>query len=115
MENVSRRHLLQAAATFAATIVARDLLRAQSKIPIAVYKDPSCGCCHNWVEHMNASGFAAKVTDTGDVNKIKREHHVPEALWSCHTALVGGYVIEGHVPAADVKRLLTEKPKGVVG
>ena len=114
MKTFSRRQLFQTAATLAATIIVRGSLRAEARVPIAVYKDPSCGCCHNWVEHMNASGFVAKVTDTADVNKIKRGHHMPEALWSCHTALVGGYVIEGHVPAADIRQLLKDRP-AIVG
>jgi hypothetical protein len=88
--------------------------RAQST-PLTVYKDPDCGCCEKWVAHMKANGFAPTVTNTRDVSNIKRQHGVPDALASCHTARVGGYIVEGHVPAADVKRLLTQQPKGVVG
>ena len=88
----------------------------QTRIPIAVYKDKNCGCCHLWVEHMAANGFAPAVTDAADMRPIKARYKVPARLESCHTAFVGGaYVIEGHVPAADVKRLLTAKPAGIVG
>jgi len=89
--------------------------RAQAKIPITVYKDPNCGCCREWVTYMNANGFVSTVKESADVNVVKRAHDVAQPLWSCHTALAGGYVIEGHVPAADVKKLLTTKPKGIVG
>jgi hypothetical protein len=88
---------------------------AQTKPALAVYKDPSCGCCQSWVQHMAANGFAPAVTDTADMTAIKTRYKVPAALQSCHTAVVGSYVIEGHVPAADVKRLLAAKPKGIVG
>jgi hypothetical protein len=64
---------------------------------------------------MNASGFAASVTDLADMNPIKAQHGIPPQLQSCHTTLVGGYVIEGHVPASDVRKLLADKPKGIVG
>jgi len=82
---------------------------------ISVYKDPDCGCCEAWVTHMKANGFRVTVTNTRDTNKIKREHSVAEPLWSCHTALAGSYVIEGHVPAADVKKLLAQRPPNTVG
>jgi hypothetical protein len=90
-------------------------VEGQSPEALTVYKDPSCGCCEAWVAHMKANGFAATVTNTTDVDRIKRQHGVGAALASCHTALVGGYVIEGHVPAGDVKRLLATKPKAVKG
>lgn len=113
---MSRRGLLaQLAAAAGAAVVWRAVHAQAAKISIVVYKSPTCGCCHTWVEHMNASGFVATVKDMSDVNPIKRAHAVTPGLASCHTALVGSYVIEGHVPAADVKRLLAERPKGVVG
>jgi hypothetical protein len=77
---------------------------------LRVYKSPTCGCCANWVRHMEANGFTATTTNLPDVAPIKVQNGVPARLSSCHTTLVGGYVIEGHVPAADVKRLLKEKP-----
>jgi hypothetical protein len=81
---------------------------------VAVYKTPTCGCCGKWVEHMQANGFATTTTDMADVNPIKTKNRVPPQLYSCHTSLVGGYVIEGHVPAADIRRLLRERP-AIVG
>jgi len=78
---------------------------------VTLYKDPNCGCCSKWAEHMRANGFTVKEIATRDMATVKREAGVPQALGSCHTARVGGYVIEGHVPAADVKRLLADKPK----
>lgn len=78
---------------------------------VAVTKDPSCGCCEKWVAHLREAGFAVSVTD-GPVNPVKARLGVPRELASCHTAQVGGYVVEGHVPAGAIKRLLAEKPKG---
>lgn len=77
---------------------------------LVVYKSPTCECCHRWVEHMQANGFRVVVHDVADVAPVKRQHGVPAELGSCHTALVGSYVLEGHVPAEDVKRLLRERP-----
>ncbi|MDQ3069694.1 MAG: DUF411 domain-containing protein [Acidobacteriota bacterium] len=78
---------------------------------ITVYKTPTCGCCSKWVDHMRQNGFVVTVTDLNDVTPIKTKHGVPRQLHSCHTGIVNGYVIEGHIPASDVKRLLREKPK----
>lgn len=78
---------------------------------VTVYKDPSCGCCKKWVSLMQAAGFEVSARDTPDMQSIKRRYQVPAAMASCHTALVGGYVIEGHVPADLISRLLKEKPK----
>ena len=80
-------------------------------ISITVFKDPNCGCCTSWVEHLRKHGFAVIARDTSDVDAVKRAGRVPTALQSCHTAFVNGYVIEGHVPAADIQRLLSEKPR----
>jgi len=83
---------------------------------MVVHKSASCGCCGLWVDHMRAAGFAVEVRDADDVNPVKQRVGVPYGKGSCHTAEIGGYFIEGHVPAADVKRLLAEKPdaKGLV-
>jgi hypothetical protein len=80
-------------------------------VNVTVFKDPNCGCCKSWVEHLRKHGFSVVVRDTSDVGGAKRAGRVPERLHSCHTAFVNGYVVEGHVPAADIQRLLTEKPK----
>jgi len=78
---------------------------------VKVYKSPTCGCCNKWVEHMKANGFKVVTHDMDDVTPHKKRLGVPVGMGSCHTAEVGGYLVEGHVPAADVKRLLAEKPK----
>ena len=77
---------------------------------VTVYKNPSCGCCGAWVDHMRAAGFELEVHDLTDLQAIKAEHGIPANLGSCHTALVGGYVVEGHVPADLVQKMLDEKP-----
>jgi hypothetical protein len=82
---------------------------------ITVYKDPSCGCCKKWVEHLSANGFAPVARDRSDMDALKDSLGVPVALRSCHTAVAGKYLIEGHVPAADLKRLLSTSPKGILG
>lgn len=79
--------------------------------PVVVYKNPSCGCCVQWMEHMRAHGFTVESVLEQDVNSRKQALKVPPRLWSCHTAVIDGYVIEGHVPAADVERLLQERPE----
>ena len=82
---------------------------------ITVYKDPSCGCCTKWVEHLRANGFAPEVHDRSDMDALKDSLGVPAPLRSCHTAVAGKYVIEGHVPAADVTRLISTKPAKTLG
>ena len=81
---------------------------------VEVYKSPTCGCCSKWVDHLKAAGLTVRTTDTEAVDELKNKHGVPKQVRSCHTALVGGYVIEGHVPVADVQRLLKERP-AIVG
>lgn len=82
---------------------------AEALAQAVVYKSPTCGCCASWVEHMRANGFTVDVVE-GDMEVVKQRFGVPAGLASCHTAVVGGYVVEGHVPATAVKRLLREKP-----
>jgi len=77
---------------------------------ITVYKSSTCGCCGEWVKHLRANGFTVAVQETDNVAPIKAQAGIPAALESCHTALAGGYVIEGHVPAREIRRLLSEKP-----
>ena len=84
---------------------------AADPIEIQVFKSPTCGCCTKWVDHLRENGFAVKVTELKDVTPIKLENGVPRQLSSCHTAIADGYIVEGHVPAADIRRLLTERPK----
>jgi hypothetical protein len=78
---------------------------------VEVYKSPTCGCCGKWVDHMKANGFKVVTHEMNDVTQHKQRLGVPVGMGSCHTAEVGGYLVEGHVPADDVKRLLAEKPK----
>lgn len=76
-----------------------------------VFRNPTCGCCHKWVAHLEANGFVTSVRDTTAMQAVKARLGVPENLAACHTAEIGGYVIEGHVPADAIHRLLAEKPK----
>jgi len=101
---MSRRALLLGALALAAC---GEAVAAQT---IAVAKTPACGCCTQWVEHLRAAGFVVEVTDMDDVTPVARRLGVPDDLRGCHTASVGGYAVEGHVPAADIRRLLTERP-----
>jgi hypothetical protein len=86
-------------------------------VPVAltVYKDPSCGCCKKWVAHLTANGFTPVVKDRTDMPALKDSLGIPVTLRSCHTAVAGKLVIEGHVPAADMKRFFATPPKGVLG
>ena len=81
---------------------------------IAVYKTPTCGCCQNWVEHLEENGFEVSTHDMADLRSVKSMAGIQAQYASCHTALVGGYVVEGHVPANDIERLLEERPE-IVG
>lgn len=77
---------------------------------VMVYKTPTCGCCSKWMDHLEANGFKVDSKNLPNLNSVKRMNGVPTQLSSCHTAIVGGYFVEGHVPAEDVKRLLEERP-----
>lgn len=103
-----RTSLVGSAALAVAALPATAFARAP--IAITVYKSPSCGCCAKWVEHLEKNGFAPAVRDMENVDEVKDTFGVPNALRSCHTASVGKYVVEGHVPAADIQRLLREHP-----
>jgi hypothetical protein len=87
----------------------------ESPTKITVYKDPNCGCCTKWVAYLRDAGVQTEVHDRGDMDALKDSLGVPVALRSCHTAVIGRYVIEGHVPVADIKRLLAAAPKNVTG
>jgi hypothetical protein len=84
---------------------------AEAPPELLVHKDPHCGCCGKWVDHLRAEGFQVKTFDTDDLDAVKRRLGVPAALSSCHTAQLGTYVIEGHVPASSLKRLWRERPQ----
>jgi hypothetical protein len=114
MKPVNPRRSFLRGAGAALALAAIPAARAQHAAvfpDVTVYKSPSCGCCGGWVDHMRENGFRVEVRSMDDVSPAKARYGVPEALWSCHTALVGGYAIEGHVPAGDLKRLLRERPK----
>jgi hypothetical protein len=91
--------------------LATDRTRAQSPRSVTVSKDPNCGCCVGWVEHLRSSGFTVEVRDVTDLGPVKARLGVPVDLGACHTAEVAGYVIEGHVPASAIQRLLRERPQ----
>jgi len=106
--NLIRRRLLCA---MTATLALPAAARAAAPL-VQVWKDVSCGCCHDWIDHMKASGFAVRAYDEGNV-AARQRLGVPARYGSCHTALVDGYAIEGHVPASEVQRLLRERPKAL--
>lgn len=80
---------------------------------VTVYKSPTCGCCSKWVDHMRSNGFEVETKDMSNMEQVKNHYGIPASFQSCHTALVDGYLIEGHVPASDIKRLLKEKPDSI--
>jgi len=98
---------LGTAETAAQTPAAAD----QDLPTVLVYKTPTCGCCNGWVEHLEAAGFTVDARDVTDLMSVKRDGGVPPQMSSCHTAIIDGYVVEGHVPAEQVKRLLAERPE----
>lgn len=105
-------HLLAAAAGMAGMAALPAMATKPAKTPMEVWKDPNCGCCKDWIEIMEKSGFDVKVHEVGN-SAVRAKLGLPAQYGSCHTALVGGYVVEGHVPAADVRKLLQEKPKAL--
>ena len=108
-----RRTLLNALA--GATLIAIAAARPVRAAPpeIQVWKTPTCGCCKDWIRHLQDNGFAVRAIDVPDTAPIRSRAGIPARLGSCHTALVDGYAIEGHVPAHDIQRLLRERPKAV--
>jgi hypothetical protein len=115
MRKDSRKVLALGAAFVALTLTTGAVAPSVGATPkqpkITVYKDPSCGCCKSWIEHLIKHGYSVDAKDTPQMAEIKRTLGVPDALTSCHTALVNGYLIEGHVPAEDIAKLLKAKPK----
>ena len=110
----SRRQILRGISALAATLsLAPAVSLAQmSKPMVEVWKSPTCGCCKDWIKHLEANGFQVKAYDKGNI-AMRRELGMPEKFGSCHTAKVNGYVIEGHVPAKEIHRLIKEKPKAL--
>ena len=99
--------------TILAPLAILTLAQSAAAATLVVTKTATCGCCKHWVEHMRKAGFEVEVREVDDVTPTARRLGVPDKLRSCHTTQAGNYVIEGHVPAADVKRLLAQKPKAV--
>src|SRR5262245_26187233 len=106
--SLSRRAVLMLVSGVAALPIGSS--RAAEAQEITVHKDPNCGCCSGWVRHLQQAGFAVKAIDTAELDAIKTRLGVPADLAACHTAQVAGYVVEGHVPALAIERLLAEKP-----
>lgn len=109
---MQRRLFVQGITSLAVASVTTPAVMAQTRPRVEVWKDPDCGCCQDWVSHLEASGFQVKVHDSGNT-AARARLGVPNQLGSCHTAQVGGYALEGHVPARDIQRLLKERPKAV--
>ncbi|WP_374679069.1 DUF411 domain-containing protein [Bosea sp. 47.2.35] len=110
----TRRALMLGTAQMAAGLMLwRPATAAEALPKMTVTRDPNCGCCGAWVTHVKAAGFPVEVIEIDDVAPLKTKLGVPDALASCHTAQVGGYVVEGHVPAEAIKRLLAERPKAI--
>lgn len=107
--NLSRRALFTQIAAGAVMLFGGHA-SAEARPALSVWKDPNCGCCGDWVEHLRRNGFTATVIETSNVQSIKAQRSVPAELASCHTAEIVGYTIEGHVPAQAILRLLAEKP-----
>jgi hypothetical protein len=106
--NVKRRAFLGLALGLVSSLNVRA-----APLTVDVYKSPTCGCCGNWVGHLRASGFAVDVKEVPDADAWRAKAGVPARFASCHTAFVAGYVIEGHVPAAEIRRLLVERPNAL--
>jgi hypothetical protein len=111
MEQLTRRRTVAFLAMAPALVLAGRALAAAPSQKIVVIKDPNCGCCGGWVDHLKAEGFGVEVIETAALDRVKAKLGVPSDLAACHTAEVAGYVIEGHVPAGAIRRLLAEKPQ----
>lgn len=107
----TRRHLLRVLTAAPVIAIAARAGASETLPKIVVMRDPSCGCCAAWADHLRTAGFPVEVVETAGLARTKARLGVPRALASCHTAQVDGYVVEGHVPAGSVKRLLAERPR----
>lgn len=108
-----RRTVVSSLAAAAAAALSLPAAAKEALPQVQVFKNPSCGCCGAWVEHMKAAGFVVNVTEVDDTSVARKRHGLPDRFGSCHTAIVAGYVVEGHVPANDVKKLLAMKPVAI--
>ena len=112
MTTTNRRHAMRLLATAASIAALPALAASPAKTPMEVWKDPSCGCCKDWIDVMEKAGFVVTVHDVGN-SAVRAKLGLPQRLGGCHTALVGGYLVEGHVPAADIRKLLKLKPRAL--
>ena len=109
---MKRRHILTALG--AGAIAAAMPAFAANQLPLVeVFKSPTCGCCGAWVDHLKAAGFPVKVVEVDDTTATRKRYRLPDKFGSCHTGIVNGYVVEGHVPASEVKRQLATKPAAI--
>lgn len=106
-----RRLMIGAVQATAALALSYRSLAAETLPKMTVTRDPNCGCCGNWVKHVQAAGFPVEMVEVPDLAPLRARLGVPDTLASCHTAEIGGYVVEGHVPAEAIRRLLVERPK----
>jgi hypothetical protein len=114
--DLSRRQMMQSGAAFSALLFAGSARATSPRLPaMTIYRDPGCGCCGNWAALARQAGFPTRVIDSPDMPGLKRRLGVPPSLEACHTAVVGGYVIEGHVPLDRVARLVERHPGGITG
>ena len=115
--NPNKREKIMIRRIFASSFLAAALLApafASAAAPVVqVYKSAQCGCCSEWVKHLKANGFDVKAFDVTDPSEYREKAGIPQAMGSCHTGMVNGYALEGHVPAADIKHLLATKPKAI--
>ncbi|HYW56625.1 MAG TPA: DUF411 domain-containing protein [Polaromonas sp.] len=109
---MQRRQIIQTAVGVASAAFFTPMVMAKPKPQVEVWKDAGCGCCKDWIKHLEAEGFQVKAHDGGNA-EARTRLRMPEKMGSCHTALVGGYAIEGHVPAKEIHRLLKERPKAI--
>jgi hypothetical protein len=108
---VSRRKFVAGLTSFVVLGGRSEQLAALSAAPITIYKSRTCGCCAKWVDHLKENGFRTTVHDEEEMDRIKDQWKIPATVRSCHTAKSHGYLIEGHVPAEDIHRLLAKRPK----
>lgn len=109
-----RRTVLASMTAAAAAGMAGLPAFAREPLPVVqVFKSPSCGCCGAWVDHMKGAGFTVKVTEVDDTSVARRQYGLPDKFGGCHTAVIAGYVVEGHVPPNDVKKMLLMKPVAI--
>ena len=112
---MNRRTTLLSLLASASVLIAPRAGRAAALPPVAVYRNPGCGCCEGWVKHMIAAGFTVTIEDDPNLNTRRESLKVPVELASCHIGLADGYAFEGHIPAGDILKFLNERPAGAIG